>query len=166
MESEGPLLCSQLATVGPHLDSPEFSSHICMIFDVLTAVRVSIAVFWVVTPHCLVGDYRRIGGTKPWTLRRHVASKCFYPPLSLLHAKVQNTVNDFHSYPVVEAPHLCSFSLPFLPSAVSDINALGNVCIPFMFCSWTWKVCRYYYCISFQIKFNYFTGRILLALVS
>jgi hypothetical protein len=41
----------------------ETTEQICIIFEILTAVKMSIFVFWVLTPCGLVGRYHRFGGT-------------------------------------------------------------------------------------------------------
>jgi hypothetical protein len=58
-----------------------------MKFEVLPAVKMSMLVFWVVTPCGLAVRYQRLRGTyclhlQGWKWRKYVAPKRCYPPLS------------------------------------------------------------------------------------
>jgi hypothetical protein len=55
MESEGSLLYSKEPVTGPHIEPFESSPHTRTRSDVLTAVKMSIVVMWVVTPYGVLG---------------------------------------------------------------------------------------------------------------
>lgn len=52
------------------------SEYLCMKFQVHTAVKISIIVFWVVMSCGLVDGYQRLGGTYPL----HLQGELYIPP--------------------------------------------------------------------------------------
>jgi hypothetical protein len=79
VEPEGSLPCTQKPASGPYPEPDESSSQThapfqYLIFGVLTAVKMSIVVFWVVTLYSLVGGYKRFR-TLPWRWKRYVPPK-------------------------------------------------------------------------------------------
>jgi hypothetical protein len=66
-------------------------------FEVLTAVKMSMMVFWIVTPCGLVGSlYSNVSEEHtPWRWRRYVSPKRWYPPTSLHGVTIQDTDIEF-----------------------------------------------------------------------